>query len=118
MPGAGRQRLRIACLSGDTGIMPCGYYEVAARGEQRDGEGDLTLIGNNCVVSAAQDLDADVFRWLSKQLETGGPLPDPAQLASLTPVSPGLSIGAAGKAAFLATVPFLVSGGDSQPVNP
>lgn len=112
-----QQQLRGACLRGDTGILPCGSYEIAAREEQRDGENNFTIIESDCVVSALRNLDADVFRWLSEQLASGGPLPDPLQLASFTPVNPGPSIGAAGIAAFLATVPFLVSGDDREPVS-
>ena len=113
----GQQQLRGACLRGDSGILPCGYYEIAAREEQRNGESNFTIIENDCVVSALKNLDAAMFRYLSKQLASGGPPPDPVQLASFTSFNPGPTIGATGIAAFFATMPFLISDDDRKPVS-
>ncbi len=113
------QALREACLQGNNAVLPCTFYDITAQDEQNsDDEGNFIIIENNCVVSGPQNLDANVFQWLTEQLASGGPLPDPFQIASFTPLGPGPGLNGGAIAAILATVPFIIIAVESDSVSP
>ena len=95
--------LREACIDGNTARLPCAYYDIAAEGEQDDDEqGNFILVGKNCSVTPPQNVDPSSFEFLKQQIASGGPLPDPALLATtfafvpiVPPVAAITAVGAA-----------------------
>lgn len=112
-----------ACRDGNSAILPCGFVEIAAEDEQEDGEGNFTIVQNNCVFSPPTNLDSSIFDWLAEQIASGSPMPGVDQITTIAATGPAISpaIQAAGLGALIA-VPIIIIASDDDddpdPVSP
>ena len=76
--------LRAACLRRNTGLLPCGFFEVAGEDARRGGdEGNFTILQGGCVFSPPVFLDTSSFNFVAQQVAVGAPVPDPSLISSL-----------------------------------
>lgn len=95
------RELRNACLRGNKALLPCGFYDITAKDQQRrNSEGNFMIVSRGCVFAAPVNVDPSAFNFLQQQIAAGAPMPDPSIISSTTFASapttavPGAATGA------------------------